>query len=88
MLGRFPFDRTGRPDHCSAIALPVSLKMKWAFSKSFWWGTISFVHTIQDLTDLAGEFWLKGNYHCEGKGLAGQSDKWKAPLVSNISKVL
>jgi len=42
------------------IALPVSLKMKQAFSKSFGWKTISFVHTIQDLTDLAGEFWLKG----------------------------
>ena len=42
------------------IAWPVSLKMKQAFSKSFCWKTISFVHTIQDLTDLAGEVWLKG----------------------------
>ena len=38
------------------IARPVNLKIKQTFFKSFCRKTISFVHTIHDLTDLAGEF--------------------------------
>ena len=61
---------------------PVSLKMKSAFSKSFCWKTIAFVHTIQDLTDLVGEFWLKGGIIiATGIVWSGSCDTWKAPLM-------
>ena len=46
--------------------------MKLAFSKSFCWKTVSSVHAIQDLTDLAREFWLKGKLSL-GREWSGRS---------------
>ena len=49
-LGRFLNVRTGRPDYDQTSQFANEI----GFFKEFWWKTISFVHTIQDLTDLAG----------------------------------
>ena len=38
------------------IARPVNLKMKWLFRRVFAEKPSPLVNTIQDLTDLAGEF--------------------------------
>ena len=50
LKGRFQNDWPNR-----IMAWPIIWKMKYAFSKRFCWKTISFVHAIQELIDLAGK---------------------------------
>ena len=62
------------------IARPVSLITKKAFFQELLQKTISFVHTIQDLTDLAEEVWLlREIIIATGMVWPVSSDKWKAP---------
>ena len=73
-FGRFPFVRTGRPGLC-----PTSqFENERGFFQEFSWKTMSFVRTIQKLTNLDGEFWLKGKF-ATGMVWLVSSDKWKAP---------
>ena len=51
VLGRFPFVRTGRLDHCRTSQFAKEIGF---FLKGFCRKTISLVYTIYDLTDLAG----------------------------------
>ena len=80
--GGFSFARTSQ----QTMTGPVSLKMKSAFSKSFYWKTFSFVHTIYDLTDLAGEFWLKVKLSLrrEGSGRSVLTNGSESALSFNI----
>ena len=84
-LGRFPFVRTGRPDHC-----PTSqLKNETAFSKSFCWKALSFVHAFLGFDGSGSRVLIKTEIIITtGMIWPVSSDKWKAPLSLIIADVL
>ena len=52
LLGRFPFVRTGRPDHSRTSQIENEI----GFFEEFLLKMFSFLNIIYDLTDLAREF--------------------------------
>jgi len=64
------------------IARPVNLKMKWRFPRVFAEKPSPLMNTIQDLTDLAGDFSrrIKREILIATRMVwPVTSDKWKAP---------
>ena len=75
-LGRFPFVRTGRPDHC-----PTSqFENEMAFSKSFCWKTISFGEYYSGFDWSGWRVLIKREIIIATRMVwSVSSDKWKAP---------
>ena len=80
-LGRFPFVRTGGPNHCPTGQLENEI----GFFQESLLKTISFAHAIHDLTDLrrSGRRVLIKREIIIATGMVWpvSSDKWDAPLV-------
>ena len=87
ILGRFPFVRTGRQDHCRTSKFDNRLFPRVFAEKS--WSPL--VHTIQDLTDLAWKFWLKEKLSLRqewsGRSVLKSGRRPKARLPAAILKM-